>query len=105
MKIKRLVCMLLILCLTAAFALPVSGQEAAGDSEPITERAFAALVRDAFPGCRSDILSDDETILTWERALAALCGALGVSGTAAENLAFAIEGDLLPGVVYAAGGR
>ena len=104
MKQKRWLCIIVVLCLTAVFVLPASGQETGNDLEPVTGAAFAALAREAFPGGTWKTLNEDETILTWERALAALCGAIGAGGTEAENLAFAIENDLISGAVYQSGG-
>ena len=81
-------------------AAPGAGQELGSDREPIGEPAFAALVREAFPAYRADAATEGTT-LTYERALAVLCAALGTGGeTPAETLAFAIEHDLLPGLAF-----
>ncbi|MFH1511880.1 MAG: VWA domain-containing protein [Bacillota bacterium] len=98
---KKLLSMLMAFCLTLAIAAPGLGQ----DAEPgITEQAFSALVREAFPGYQASAPGNADAILTYERALTVLCEALGISGQSpAQALAFAIENDLIPGVAYAGG--
>ena len=95
MKPKKWLCMLLILCMTAVLLPPAFGQGA----DTMTEREFSALLLETFPD--ADAAEAADTALTYERALAMLCGIVGYGGQdAAFNLAFAIENDLLPGVAY-----
>ena len=105
MKLKKMLCMLALICLTITAVSPGFGQETGAGTDPISEEAFFALLTDAFPETRTDFEANPNTWLTYERALAALCAALGCGGqTPAQNLAFAIENDLIPGVAYISGG-
>ena len=97
MKTKKLFCLLAVVCLMIAAVLPALGQETG--AAYITEQAFSALLKETFPDANGTGLTGDETTLTFERALAALCGAVGLGGqTPAQNLAFAIENDLISGI-------
>jgi Ca-activated chloride channel homolog len=101
MKTKNLFCLLAVVCLIITAVSPALGQETGAY---ITEQAFSALLKEAFPDYQANSLTGGETILTYERALAALYEALGGGAqTPAENLAFAIENDLLPGVAAIGG--
>jgi len=103
MKKNQIISLLLAVCLAVTLCAAAFAQTTDG-GEPITERAFAALLADAFPGCRAADGMNTDTALTYERALNALCGAIGYSdGTAAEYLAFAIENDLLSGIPAVSG--
>ncbi len=102
MKMKKAVCMLALVCLAATAVLPAFGQEAAAGSEPISEQAFSDLLKETFPA--GPALTGGGATLTYEHALAALCQAVGYSGgTSAENLAFAIENDLISGIAFVPG--
>lgn len=96
MKTNKLLSLILAAALCAAPLAPGLAQEA--ESETIREPQFAELVRDAFAAYTPEGMNEG-TILTYGRAIAALCGAVGYTGgTQAEILAFAIENDLLPGL-------
>ncbi len=100
MKMKRWLCLLAAACLTVTLACPALGQGDGSDAAYISENTFAALVQNAFPQYRYEPAAG-ETLLTYERALAMLCAALGVGGdTPADNLTFAIESDLLPAIAW-----
>ena len=96
MKTNKLLSLILIAALCAALLTPGLAQDA--EDETVSELQFAALVHDAFPACAPEGMNT-ETILTYGRAIAALCGAIGYTdGTQAEYLAFAIDCDLLSGL-------
>lgn len=99
MKMKKLISLLAAFCMamtTPSFAM---GQEAGVRPGPISEEEFAVLVAEAFPGYALEAPPALSTPLTYARALAALCQALGRGGqTDAENLSFAIENDLITGL-------
>ncbi len=96
MKTNRTLSLILVITLIAVLLTPAFAQDA--HNEPIGGLRFAELMHDAFPAYSPEGMNG-ETILTYGRALAALCGAIGYTGgTQAEYLAFAIEADLLPGL-------
>ncbi len=96
MKLKSLLSLILVIALCTALLAPGLAQEE-GDAK-VTKAHFLMLLRDAFPAYRPE-MNNDETILTYQLAIEALCGALGYTGgTQAQYLAFAIENDLLPGI-------
>ncbi|MBN1777850.1 MAG: VWA domain-containing protein [Clostridiales bacterium] len=98
MKTNKLASLLLTVFLAVTLLAPALGQGAEG-GEPISEQRFAALLEEAFPDYTPDSQLDAGAVLTYERALAALFEALGYTGgSASENLALAIEYDLLPGI-------
>ena len=100
MKRKQWLGMLLAVCLAVTLIPPAFGQETG--KEAISEQAFALLLTEAFPGVAVAGFTGAETPITFERALAALCEAVGMGGqTFAHNLAFAIGNDLIPGIAAA----
>lgn len=97
---KSVLAFWLSLCLALALAAPAYGAESATASEPLGEPAFLALVATAFPGFAAEPSSDQP--IPFARALAVLCEALGLGGqTDAQNLRFALENNLIPGITLA----
>ncbi|HPJ01614.1 MAG TPA: VWA domain-containing protein [Candidatus Limiplasma sp.] len=95
MNIRKLLSLLLTIALITALFAPGLAQDAQG--EAISELRFAQLVHEAFPAYTPKGMNG-ETILTYGRAIPALCEAIGYTGSQAETLAFAMENDLLPGL-------
>jgi Ca-activated chloride channel family protein len=99
MKKKNLVNLFLVFCLTILMLSPVRALEAGAASQPVSEKEFALLLKEAFPGFAQASALTSELPVTYGRALEILCGALGNADlTNVSCLAFAIDNDLLTGI-------
>lgn len=101
MKAKKWLCLLVLIFITLTMTFPAMGQETK-EAGTISAQEFYTLVQAEFPDVEPK--ADMDTVITYEQALHILCEALGLEGlTAADHLAFAIENDLMPGVVFISG--
>lgn len=99
MKAKKWLCLLVLFFVTLTMSFPAMGQDTTSETGTISTQEFYSLLQTKFPGVEP--ATGMATVITYEQALAILCEALGMEGlTATEYLAFAIENDLIPGVVF-----
>lgn len=94
--------LLMALCLTLTFSAAACGTDAASVPGTMNETEFYALVAESFPAWIPAPYQTLDQTVTFRRALAILCDALGRGGqTDAQNLSFALENDLIPGIALA----
>ncbi len=98
MKIKKLLCLLAVLCLSVS-AVSFAWAQETGSASTISEKEFAGLLMEAFPGLPEDSRFLSGSAITFGRALEMLCRALGhTEPSVAASLAFAVDNDLAAGL-------
>lgn len=99
MKRKNVVCLLLAFCLCILMLSPAWALETEDAAKPLSEKGFALLLKECFPGFSQTSAMTSDLPITYSRALEILCGILGYADMSSiSRLAFAIENDLLTGL-------